>query len=208
MITDQVLRAIDGRYRAVAGLAAALQAAADEFGLSLREQAAWLAQCAVESAGFTRWEENLHYTRADRLLAVFPSAFASATEAAEVIGQPYRIAARVYAGKLGNGDVASGDGWTYRGRGLIQLTGRANYDRCAQALFGCPVAEMDPDRWLDVDAAARSAAWFWWQAGAGRLLAARGIDAVTRVINGPAMLHADERRAAWMRACEALGVQS
>lgn len=87
--------------------------------------------------------ENLNYS-AERLLAVFPNRFTS-DQARRYARQPERIANRVYGGRLGNGDEESGDGWRYRGRGLVQITGRSNY-----AKFGL---EDDPDRALEPDIA-------------------------------------------------------
>lgn len=89
-------------------------------------------------------EENLNYS-AKRLLEVFPRRFKDAAEAARYAGKPEEIANRVYADRLGNGDEASGDGWRYRGRGLIQITGKANYDK-----FGIA---KSPDDALQTDGA-------------------------------------------------------
>lgn len=193
-ITDALLRQIDAR--AHEGFAGPLELACAEFDISEpRERAAFLAQCAIESQGFSRTEENLHYSTAARLHAVFPRSFKTEAEAAGYIGQPARIASRVYAGRNGNGDVASGDGWRFRGRGLIQITGRANYTACLRDLYGD--AGVDPDRLLEPDGAARSAAWFWWCNKCGALLASAGFDATTRIINGPGMAGRAERRAAF-----------
>ncbi|MFN8397969.1 MAG: peptidoglycan-binding protein [Bacteroidia bacterium] len=85
----------------------------------------FLAQCAVESGDFKVVEENLNYS-ASRLLVVFPNKFTEA-EAQQYGGKPEKIANRVYANIIGNGNEASGDGWKFRGRGYIQLTGRTNY---------------------------------------------------------------------------------
>jgi putative chitinase len=85
----------------------------------------FLSQCAYESENFTALNENLNYSAAG-LLRIFPSHF-SASLAAAYAHQPEKIANRVYADRLGNGDEASGDGWKYRGRGYIQLTGKENY---------------------------------------------------------------------------------
>lgn len=87
-------------------------------------------------------EENLNYS-AKRLLEVFPKYFQSAEEAAAYAGKPERIANRVYANRLGNGDEKSGDGWRYRGRGLVQITGKANYHKFKVA--GTPADALDVD---------------------------------------------------------------
>src|SRR5688572_5216436 len=88
-------------------------------------RAHFLAQVAHESGGFKRLVENLNYS-ADALVRTWPSRFDAAT-AKQYARQPERIANKVYAGRLGNGDETSGDGWRYRGRGYIQLTGQVNY---------------------------------------------------------------------------------
>ena len=94
--------------------------------------AMFISQIGAESGNLTIFEENLHYS-AQRLIQVFPSLFNS-TNAAAYDNQPEKIANRIYANRMGNGDEASGDGWTYRGRGAIQLTGKNNYLRFAQDL--------------------------------------------------------------------------
>ena len=140
----------------------ALAAAMEEFEIETPQQIAmFLAQCAHESAYFTQVTENLNYS-ADGLNKIFPKYFRNAgRDAQQFHRQPEKIANVVYANRMGNGDTASGDGWRYRGRGYIQLTGRNNYADCGEAL------EMDlvnnPDYLLTPEGAARSAAWFWWQ---------------------------------------------
>ncbi|CAB3761822.1 glycoside hydrolase family 19 protein [Paraburkholderia solisilvae] len=121
-------------------------------------QAAFLAQTLHESGQFRYLSENLHYS-AQRLRQVWPARFRSDAEAQECAGNPEKLANRIYASRLGNGDEASGDGWNFRGRGLIQLTGRDNYERCANALQLDLLAQ--PDLLQEPDGAARSAAWFW-----------------------------------------------
>lgn len=92
--------------------------------------AMWLAQVTHECADLTRFEENLNYS-ADALQATFRHHFQTPEIAAAYAHQPERIANRAYCLRLGNGDEASGDGWRYRGRGAIQLTGFENYHRLA-----------------------------------------------------------------------------
>lgn len=149
--------------------------------------AGFVAQCRVESRDFTALEENLNYRSPERLRAIFPSRVHSMADAAALVAQgPRAIANRVYAGKNGNGDEASGDGWKYRGRGLIQLTGRANYARLG--------VDVDPDAVAQPRLATATAAAFWAGNDLNRFADSAQWDAITRAVNGPGMLHADLRR--------------
>ena len=206
-ITHALLIAADSRARSSgAGFVLPLNMACEEFGIDgPREIAAFAAQLAVESAGFTRLEENLNYTTPERLAAIFRTAFPAADAARPFVRNPEALANRVYANRLGNGNEASGDGWRFRGRGLKQLTGRSNYTACFADLYR--TTPDDPDRLLDTDGAARSAAWFWWRNGCGRTLTTRGFDAVTRIVNGPGMAGAAERRTAYVQVLAALGLK-
>lgn len=115
---------------------------AHEYGLTTPPRLAeFLAQIANETGGFTRWEENLNY-RASAMLSQWPSHFTPA-QAAAAVGKPIEIASRAYGGRMGNAPYPSQDGYTYRGRGALQLTGRANYDRFG-LLLGLPLTER-PD---------------------------------------------------------------
>jgi putative chitinase len=155
--------------------------------------AAFVAQCRVESADFTRLEEDLRYRRPERLLQVFPSRVRDLADASHLVAQgPKAIANRVYAGKIGNGNEASGDGWRYRGRGLKQLTGRANYADAAEALAR-PYLEQPDLVALPADACL-TAAWFWHSVKGNLLADSAQWDAITRAVNGPGMLQADLRR--------------
>jgi putative chitinase len=105
-----------------------------------------------------------------------------------------KMANRVYAGRMGNGPEASGDGFRYRGRGLIQITGRDMYLRCGQAL---QLSLLDrPELLEQPEYAALSAAWYWWDRGLNELADAGLFDRITRVINGGNNGEAD-RRALW-----------
>ncbi|MDX6501389.1 MAG: putative chitinase [Blastocatellia bacterium] len=109
-----------------AGVIAQIPDTAAEFGITTNLRLAhFLAQCALESMGFTATVENLNY-RAARLMQVFPKYFRGVDPNAYA-NNPAKIANRVYANRMGNGDEASGDGFKFRGRGYIQLTGRNNY---------------------------------------------------------------------------------
>ena len=170
-----------------------LAAACARFDITSRARVAgFIAQCRVESADFTRLEENLNYTRAERILQIFPSRVKSLDDATRLVRNPRAMANRVYAGKIGNGDEASGDGWRFRGRGLKQLTGRANYADAAEAL-GRPYLEQ-PDLVAQPVDACLTAAWFWHAAKGNLLADSAQWDAITRAVNGPGMLQADLRR--------------
>jgi putative chitinase len=158
-----------------------------------RQVAAFLAQTGHESGGFVRLVENLNYTTPQRIMAVWPRRFPGGlAEAAQFVRNPDRLANRVYANRLGNGDETSGDGARYLGRGLIQLTGRANYMAAASAI-GIDY-KARPELVLLPEHAALTAAWFWSTAGCNALAEAGDFDATTRRINGPAMLGSDDRR--------------
>jgi putative chitinase len=102
-----------------------LKACMKHYGLTPESASHFFAQCAHESGNFIIFRENLNYS-ADGLLRIFPKYF-DAIKARQYARQPERIANRAYASRMGNGDEASGDGWRYRGRGAIQLTGKNNY---------------------------------------------------------------------------------
>lgn len=121
-----------------------LKACMDYFGLTPESASHFFAQCAHETGNFVVFRENLNYS-ADGLLRVFPKYF-DLIKARQYARQPERIANRVYANRMGNGDEASGDGWRFRGRGAIQLTGKANYREFADKLG----KTIDPDDVADV----------------------------------------------------------
>lgn len=158
--------------------------------------AAFLAQAMIESQSFTRLEENLFYTTPARIDAVF-SAVKSIEEATLYVRNPQRLANKVYANRNGNGDEASGDGWAFRGRGLFQLTGRANYKAASEGVGLGSVYVQRPELVAQPSDASLTAAWYWSSRGCNQLIDAGNFDATTRLINGPAMLHKHERAAAF-----------
>jgi putative chitinase len=143
--------------------------------------AAFIAQCSHESGGFTALKENLNY-RAVTLRKIFPKYFPTDDLANAFAGKPEMIANRVYASRMGNGDEASGDGYRYCGRGLIQLTGKSNYQLFADSL------EMNvedvPDYLSTFEGAAQSACWFWENNNLNRFADAGDIKGLTKAING------------------------
>lgn len=129
--------------------------------------AAFLAQLAHESAETTRLTEGLFYSRAERLCKVWPKRFPTPASAEPYTKNPQKLANFVYAGRGGNGDAASGDGWRYRGRGLFQLTFRDNYRLAGEAL-NLPLVD-DPDRVVIPEVAALTAANYWQRLGLNAL---------------------------------------
>ena len=203
MITAQQL--IDcGIDRDVAGqFELPLDAAMTAFTINTSKRAAaFLAQAAHESIGFTRLQENLSYSTPERLMEVFKGRFTGLADAAQYLRQPEKLANRVYANRLGNGDTSSGDGWRFRGRGLFQLTGRANYMAAGDGL-GTDY-KANPDLVAEPPDAAFTAAWYWAVGNLNAMADVGQIDVITRRINGPAMLGADERRALYQRFLQVL----
>lgn len=169
----------------------AVQSACAEFGVNTPKLvAAFLAQTAHESGGFTRLVENVNYS-AEALTKIWPKRFPSLEFAKRFHRNPELIANTVYADRMGNGSPASGDGWRYRGRGLKQLTGKDNYTRCGRALGVDLVA--DPDLLLSPEYAARSAGWFWNENGCGKLADSDQFELLTKRINGGLIGLADRR---------------
>jgi putative chitinase len=143
--------------------------------------AAFLAQCAHESGGFVFLKENLNY-KAASLRRVFPKYFPDDAIAAQYAGKGEMIANRVYANRMGNGDEASGDGWRYCGRGLIQLTGKNNYTFFAGSL-DIPVEEAS-EYLQTFEGAVQSACFFWEQNKLNQWADAGDILTLTKRING------------------------
>ena len=143
--------------------------------------AAFLAQCAHESGNFKFLRENLNY-RAESLVKTFPKYFPDLATAKQYEKQPEKIANRVYSNRMGNGDEASGDGFRYLGRGLIQLTGKNNYTIFA-ASIETPLEEI-PEYLQTFEGAVQSACWFWEQNNLNKEADAKDIKTMTRKING------------------------
>lgn len=180
----------------------------------------FLAQIAHESGDFTSVSEGLNYS-ADGLANTWPSRFGVTTDvgkylkvplkgamrivptsqAERLARQPERIANVVYAGRYGNGDEASGDGWRYRGAGLKQLTFKANHEAFGKAI-DMPLVKV-PDYLRTPEGAALSAAWFWHTNGLNALADARKFEQITQRING-GQIGASSRAAYLERSKKAL----
>lgn len=143
--------------------------------------AGFLSNVAHESGGFKFVSENLNYSAAS-LMRVWSSRFPTVEIAQRYAMQPEKIANRAYADRMGNGDEASGDGWKYRGRGLIQLTGKNNY--VAYSLACDNEALQKPDIVAEPKYAAESAGWFWSVNRLNQLADAQDIQGMRKRING------------------------
>jgi len=162
--------------------------------------AAFVAQTAHESGGYTALHENLNY-KAESLCRVWPKYFNSGN-ANDYAHQPEKIANRAYANRMGNGDEASGDGWKYCGRGLIQLTGKSNYQAFADSIE-TDISEI-PVFLQTFEGAIQSACWFWENNNLNRWADAGDIEKMTKIING-GTLGLEDRKRHYEHALHVLG---
>jgi len=167
--------------------------------------AAFVAQCGHESGGWRTFSENLNYS-AKALDAVFGKYFVRAgRDANEYARQPEKIANVVYANRMDNGDTDSGDGWRYRGRGPIQLTGKANYSAFSADMDVDAVD--DPDQVSeDKEIALMSAIWFWNKNGLNKYADSGDIKTMTKRING-GYIGLEDRIHHWEEALHAMGAE-
>jgi putative chitinase len=163
-------------------------------------QAMFLAQVGHESANLTAVRENLNYS-ADGLRRVFPKYFDTSLATA-YHRQPERIANRVYANRMGNGSESSGDGWKFRGRGAIQITGKENYTFLSKAMGH---ASLDVTiAWLETPLGAiMSAGWYWDSRKLNQWADTGDIITVTKKINGGTN-GLDDRKLLYARALKVL----
>ncbi|UBM23278.1 glycoside hydrolase family 19 protein [Pseudomonas sp. p1(2021b)] len=180
-ITEQQLLQIMPKARPVVGaFLPALNRAMTRWRINtLVRQAAFLAQIGHESGQLRSLVENLNYS-AESLVRTWPSRFTSQT-APGYARQPEKIANKVYGGRMGNGSEASGDGWRFRGRGLLQVTGRDNYREVGAGL-GLPL-EAEPELLEQAEQAAQSAAWWWAKRGLNEMADAGRIRDIGSIIN-------------------------
>lgn len=170
----------------------------DEFDLRRPQRLTmWLAQCGHESASFNVLRERMSYRTPAAIRDVWPSRFPTDESAVPYVLNPNGLANFAYAGRNGNGDVASGDGFRFRGGGLIQLTGRGNYREGGEHL-GLDL-ETRPMQIESQLVAARTAAFFWVREDLNVAADAGDFDRTTFKVNGPAMQGHDERRDLWKK---------
>lgn len=173
----------------------------------------FIAQTRHESRGFTKLEEDLYYRDPVRMVKeIFRSSFDLDGDrevdndeiefAKNYVRNPVALANRVYANRLGNGDEASGDGWKFRGGGLIQLTGRDNYVAAANECGADYVAH--PELVREPEGAAMTGVWFWAKNGLANFGSQLTVEMATRKVNGKAMLGLNERREYFHTALDAM----
>lgn len=159
-----------------------------------KRMAAFIAQCSHESGGFMVLKENLNY-KAATLRKIFPKYFPNDQIANDYASRPNKqvaIASKVYANRMGNGDEASQEGWKFCGRGLIQLTGKSNYQAFADSL------EMDindvPEYLATFEGAAQSACWYWETNKLNQWADISDILTLTKRINGGLIGYEDRKK--------------
>lgn len=187
-ITSETLRKIYPLSKNINRYLGALNMSMQECGIDTVDRVrAFLAQVGHESSQLNTIEENLNYS-AQGLRKIFPKYFPTQKEALAFARNPERVANRVYADRMGNGNEESGDGWTFRGRGLIQITGRDNYAYMS-SLMGKDLTIWPDALLLPLDAC-RSAA-LWWKANGLNALAdklatdeRKTFEAITKRVNG------------------------
>ena len=180
-ITEQQLSQILPRNKNLTDLSQALNKVLVRYGINTTNRVAgFLAQCGHESSDFTVFVENLNYS-ADGLMKVFPKYF-DATTAAQYQHNAEKIANRVYASRMGNGPEGSGDGYRFRGRGAIQMTGHDNYVLFAKSIG---MSSNDITGYLaTTQGAIEAACWFWKSRNINAACDADDINKMTRLING------------------------
>ena len=145
--------------------------------------ALFISQCGHESGGWRVFEENLNYS-AKALNIVFPKYFKRAgIDANEYHRKPEEIANVVYANRMGNNDTSSGDGWKYRGRGAIQITGFNNYNAFNEFQNECNSVE-NPELLVEIENAVLSAVWYWSENNLNQYADANDVKGATKRING------------------------
>ena len=183
----------------------ALEQALPDYDINTPQRvAAFVAQCAHESGGFRALKENLNY-KAVTLRKIFPKYFpndAIANQYASLPNKQEAIANRVYGGRMGNGDEASGDGFRYCGRGLIQLTGKQNYQNFADSIE-TPVEDV-PEFLATFEGAVQSACWFWEANNLNQWADKGDILTLTKRING-GTIGLDDRIKHYEHALHVLG---
>lgn len=169
--------------------------------ITVKRIAMFVGQCSVESQGFSALSEDLFYTHATALQAAYPSRFPAGFDPTPYLQNPEALADYVYGDRSDLGNTQPGDGWTFRGGGLIQITGRYNYAKFAASVGRTP---EDAAAWVRTpEGAAMSACWFWTSKGLNSAADNWIITDATKRIN-PALIGINARIDACNRALAAL----
>lgn len=162
--------------------------------------AGFVAQCQHESLDFTILQENLNYG-AKGLRGLFGKYFPTDELAKQYERKPEMIANRIYANRMANGPESSGDGWKFRGRGILQITGRANYTQCSRDLFQDDTLANDPDLVRTPEYAVITACWFWHKNQLNQICDRGDIVLLSKKING-GTIGLEDRIAHWNAALD------
>ena len=197
MLTEQNLSQVLTKNKNVNDLLVVLLNVLEQYEINTPNRiAGFLAQCGHESADFTVLKENLNYGAAG-LRSIFGKYFPDDTIAKAYERQPEKIANKIYANRMGNGPESSGEGYKFRGRGAIQLTGKENYTKFA-ASIGKTVDETVA--YLEtLEGAVESACWFWKTNGLNAICDKDDIVAMTKKING-GTIGLEDRKAHYNKA--------
>ena len=163
--------------------------------------AMFIAQCAHESGDFTVLTEDLHY-RSEALMHSWPSRFPTVMIADQYAMQPEKIANRAYADRMGNGNEASGDGWKFRGKGLIQVTGHDNTTNFAKSKN--MTLEQATAYLLTYDGTVESGCWYWKVNNINPWCDVGNVEKVTQIING-GYNGLENRKSKYAQAIKVLG---
>ena len=203
MLTQAILKKVFPKAKTPKKLFDAMDELFPKYSVDTPERiAGFLAQCGHESGGFRFVEENLNYS-AKALDSVFGKYFKNGErDAKKYARKPEKIANVVYANRMGNGDEDSGDGWQFKGRGYIQLTGRNNYTSFAESV------ELDLDECIDYlktpKGALESALWFWDTNKLNRYSDKHDVKGMTKRVNG-GYNGLEDREHHWEKVLELLG---
>lgn len=174
-------------------IADALNATCDKYEINTSRRVRYfITETAFECNYYHSFKENMHYSRPDRLVAVWPSHFTMdqtkvsdhLAYAPDYVNDPEKLGNFVYANRNGNGDVASGDGYNYCGRGALGLTGKDNYAKCSQDSYGDDRLVQHPELVEEYGAGIMSAGWFWHTRALNQLADLDDFTKVTGIING------------------------
>lgn len=203
MLTQAILKKVFPKAKTPKKLFEAMDELFPKYSVDTPERiAGFLAQCGHESGGFRFVEENLNYS-AKALDSVFGKYFKNGErDAKEYARKPEKIANVVYGNRMGNGDEDSGDGWQFKGRGYIQLTGRNNYTSFAESV------DMDLDECIDYlktpKGALESALWFWDTNKLNKYCDKHDVKGMTKRVNG-GYNGLEDREEKWEKVLDLLG---